>query len=332
MPTILVCGGAGYIGAHMCEQLAAHGCRVVAFDNLASGHRDAVRWGDLIVGNLRDPRAIDAAFAANHFDAVMHFAGKIVVSESTRDPAAYYDHNVNGSVQLLQALVRHGSPPLVFSSTAALYGDPRYTPIDEDHPCNPVNPYGWSKWIVERMLADFRAAYGLRSVSLRYFNVAGASPSGLIGERHDPETHLIPSVLRACHEGRAVDVFGNDYETPDGTCVRDYVHVSDLCRAHLAALSYLQSGGDSQAINVGAERGFSVLVVIAAAVRVCGKPIARRIVPRRPGDAPGLVASAKKARSVLGWEPTESDLETIIASAWRWEQRRSSSDDAITAR
>ena len=315
---VLVCGGAGYIGAHMCEQLAERGFSVVVFDNLAGGHREAVRWGPLIVGDLRDSRAIDAAFDAHHFDAVVHFAGKIVVSESTRDPAVYYEHNVNGTVNLLQAMVRHHSPPLVFSSTAAVYGDPQYTPIGEAHPCLPVNPYGWSKYIVEQMLADFRRAYGLRSASLRYFNAAGASSSGLIGERHDPETHLIPNVLRACIEAHPVEVFGDDYPTLDGTCVRDYVHVSDLCRAHLTAIEYLRAGGDTETMNLGSGKGFSVLEVIAATERVCGKPIERRVAPRRAGDAPILVASSQKARKILGWNPVESDLESMIGSAWRW--------------
>jgi len=294
----------------------------VVFDSLANGHRESVRGSELIVGDLRDPSAINAAFDAHPFDAVMHFAGKIVVSESTRDPAIYYEHNVSGTVNLLQAMLRHDSPPLVFSSTAAMYGNPQYAPIDEAHPRLPVNPYGWSKWIVEQMLPDFRRAYGMRSVSLRYFNAAGASASGLIGERHDPETHLIPSVLRACAETRPMDVFGNDYPTPDGTCVRDYVHVSDICRAHLAALEYLASGGDNEAFNLGSEKGFSVLEVIAAASRICGKPVDYGIAPRREGDAPVLVASAGKARKILNWKPVESDLESIIGSAWRWEQRR----------
>ncbi len=320
--TILVCGGAGYIGAHMCEQLAERGLRIVVFDDLSGGHREAVRWGDLIIGDLRDPRSIEAAFEAHPFDAVMHFAGKIVVSESVRDPALYYDHNVSGTLNLLRAMLRHGTPPLVFSSTAALYGEPRYTPIDEAHPCVPVNPYGWSKWFVEQMLADFRTARNLRSVSLRYFNAAGASRSGSIGERHEPETHLIPNVLRACRERRAVDVFGVDYPTPDGSCVRDYVHVSDLCRAHLAALEYLWNGGDNNAINLGSERGFSVLEVVKASEQICGQTIEHRIASRRGGDAPVLVASSQKARNVLGWTPIESDLETIIGSAWRWEQGR----------
>ncbi len=309
----------------MCEQLAERGFRVAVFDDLSGGHREAVRWGDLIIGDLRDPRAIEAAFEAHPFDAVMHFAGKIVVSESVRDPALYYEHNVSGTLNLLQAMLRHGTPPLVFSSTAALFGEPHYTPIDEAHPCVPVNPYGWSKWFVEQMLTDFRTAHNLRSVSLRYFNAAGASRSGSIGERHEPETHLIPNVLRACRERRPVDVFGADYPTPDGSCVRDYVHVSDLCRAHLAALEYLWNGGDNNAINLGSERGFSVLEVIKAAERVCSQTIEHRIASRRGGDAPVLVASSQKARSVLGWTPIESDLETIIGSAWRWEQARAQS-------
>jgi UDP-glucose 4-epimerase len=306
----------------MCEQLAERGLRVVVFDDLSGGHREAVRWGDLIVGDLRDPRAIEAAFEAHRFDAIMHFAGKIVVSESVRDPALYYEHNVSGTLNLLRAMVRHGTPPLVFSSTAALFGEPHYTPIDEAHPCVPVNPYGWSKWFVEQMLTDFRTAHNLRSVSLRYFNAAGASRSGLIGERHEPETHLIPNVLRACRERCPVDVFGVDYPTPDGSCVRDYVHVSDLCRAHLAALEYLWNGGNSDAINLGSGQGFSVLEVIKAAERICNQTIEHRIAPRRGGDAPVLVASSQRARKVLGWTPTESDLETIIGSAWRWEQAR----------
>ena len=308
----------------MCEQLAERGFRVVVFDDLSGGHREAVRWGDLNIGDLRDPRAIEAALEAHPFGAVMHFAGKIVVSDSVRDPALYYEHNVSGTLNLLRAMLRHGTPPLVFSSTAALYGEPGYTPIDEAHPCVPVNPYGWSKWFVEQMLTDFRTAHNLRSVSLRYFNAAGASRSGSIGERHEPETHLIPNVLRACRERRAVDVFGVDYPTPDGSCVRDYVHVSDLCRAHLAALEYLWNGGDSDAINLGSERGFSVLEVIKASEQICGQTIDHRIAPRRGGDAPILVASSQKARNVLGWRPIESDLETIIGSAWQWEKVRAS--------
>lgn len=319
---VLVCGGAGYIGAHMCEQLAGCGHRVVVFDNLSGGQRTHVRWGELVVGDLRDYRALASVLARYPFDAVMHFAGKIVVSESVSDPAAYYEHNVAGTLNLLRAMQRRDCPPLVFSSTAAVYGDPAYTPIDEEHPCVPVNPYGRSKWFAEQVLADFRVAHGLRSVSLRYFNAAGATRTGLIGETHEPETHLIPNVLRAFREGAAIDVFGVDYPTPDGSCVRDFVHVSDLCRAHLAALGYLWNGGDTAAINLGSGTGHSVLEVIAVAGRICGQPISYRVAPRRRGDAPILVASSQRARQILGWSPVESDLETIIGSAWRWEWSR----------
>ena len=319
---VLVCGGAGYIGAHMCEQLAQHGYEIVVFDNLAAGHRSHVQWGELVVGDLRDSHALEALFASRRFDAVMHFAGKIVVSESARDPSSYYEHNVIGTLNLVESMRRHGAPPMVFSSTAALYGEPRYTPIDEEHPCVPINPYGNTKLIAEAMLRDFRAAYGLRSASLRYFNAAGASPSGRIGESHDPETHLIPNVLKACKQGRAVDVYGNDYETPDGSCIRDYIHVVDLCQAHLAALEYLIGGGDNVIVNLGSERGHSVLEIIAAAERVCGRKIEHRVTKRRPGDPPVLVASARKALDLFGWRPTRSDLDTVIGSAWAWEQQR----------
>ena len=319
---VLVCGGAGYVGAHMCEQLAAVGHEIVVFDNLEGGHRDAVRWGRLHVGDLRDPAALDALFAGERFDAVLQFAGRIVVSESVREPAAYYDHNVAGMLNLLRTAANHGAPPVVFSSSAAVYGIPRSSPVDETHPCAPVNPYGRTKLISEHMLDDFRAAHGLRSVSLRYFNAAGASSSAPIGEAHVPETHLIPNVLCAYRERRAVDVYGDDYPTPDGSCVRDYIHVSDLCRAHAAALDYLWRGGDNLVCNLGSERGFSVLELLAAAEGVCGGPIARRIVPRRDGDPPVLVASAQRAKTVLRWTPTQSDLPAILESAWRWEQRR----------
>ncbi len=317
---VLVCGGAGYIGAHMCEHLAAHGHDVTVFDNLEGGDAEQVRWGTLHTGDLRDVPALDLLFSGARFDAVMHFAGKIVVSESVRQPALYYDHNVTGTLNLLDAAVRHGSPPIVFSSSAAVYGDPQYTPIDEAHPCAPVNTYGRTKLMAEQMLADFGFAHGLRSASLRYFNAAGASESGLVGERHEPETHLIPNVLRAAGSGRAVDVFGDDYPTPDGSCVRDYIHVADLCRAHMAALDYLWAGGDSIAVNLGSGQGHSVLEVVAAAERVCGGPIARRMCPRREGDPPVLVASPAKAHSVLGWRALQSDLPTLIESAWRWER------------
>jgi len=270
---VLVCGGAGYIGGHMCEQLAARGHEVIVFDNLHGGHRESVRWGALQVGDLRDRAALDALFAGARFDAVVHFAGKIVVSESVREPATYYDHNVTGMLNLLRVAVAHRAVPVVFSSSAAVYGVPNSTPIDEAHPCAPVNPYGRTKLIAEQMLADFRAANGLRSVSLRYFNAAGASDTAPIGEAHAPETHLIPNVLRAFREGSEVDVFGDDYPTTDGSCVRDYIHVSDLCRAHAAALEHLWNGGENLTCNLGSERGASVFEVLAAAEAVCGGAI-----------------------------------------------------------
>jgi len=318
---VLVCGGAGYIGSHLCEWLAAEDIGVVVFDNLDGGMAAQARWGTLVTGDLRDPRALEALFAAHRFDAVMQLAGRIVVSESVRDPAGYHEHNVVGTRNLLRAGAAHGAPPVVFSSSAAVYGDPQYTPIDEAHPCVPVNPYGATKMIAERMLADFEVAHGMRSVSLRYFNAAGASASGLIGESHRPETHLIPNVLRAARDGRPVDVFGDDYPTPDGTCVRDFIHVADLCRAHLASLAYLWDGGATIALNLGTGHGHSVKEVVATAERICGRPIERRACPRRAGDPPVLVASAAKAQEVLGWRATESDLPAIIDSAWAWAQR-----------
>lgn len=322
MPTeVLVCGGAGYIGAHMCELLAAQGIDVVVVDDLSTGQHGAARWGRLIHCDVRDARALDQAFAGHRFAAVMHFAAKSLVGESVRDPAAYYDNNVTGSLTLLRAMLRHGSPPLVFSSTAAVYGEPRYTPIDEAHPTLPVNPYGRTKLAIEGMLHDFRVAHGLRSVALRYFNAAGASASGLIGEAHEPETHLIPNVLHAALCNEPVTVFGNDYATPDGSCVRDYVHVSDLCAGHLAALKHLQQGGDNLVLNLGAQRGHSVFEVIAAAEAVCGQPIARRIAARRAGDPPVLLADARRAKEALGWTARHSDLNTILESAWTWHQR-----------
>jgi UDP-glucose 4-epimerase len=319
---VLVCGGAGYIGSHMCEQLAAHGMEVVVFDNLAGGRRAHVRWGELVFGDLRNPGELQALFDARKFDAVMQFAGKIVASESVREPSSYHEHNVTGMRNLLDAARAHDAPPVVFSSSAAVYGDAVQVPIDEDHACLPANPYGRTKLAAERMLGDFRAAHGLRSVALRYFNAAGASPGGLIGEAHEPETHLIPNALRAARSGAAVEVFGDDYGTADGTCVRDYVHVADVCCAHLAALDYLWGGGENVVVNVGSGAGHSVLEVVAAAERVSGRRIARHVAARRDGDPPVLVASTQRARQVLGWQPTQSNLPTIVESAWRWEQRR----------
>lgn len=315
---ILVCGGAGYIGAHMCEMLADRGFSVVVLDNLSTGSRGAVRWGTLIEADLRDANALDQAFAAYRFAGVIHFAAKSLVGESVREPGTYYDNNVTGTLNLLRTVVRHGNPPLVFSSTAAVYGEPQRVPIDEDHPTNPVNPYGRSKLTVEGMLADFRRAHALRSASLRYFNAAGASASGLIGEAHEPETHLIPNTLRAALRGEPVTVFGQDYATPDGSCLRDYVHVTDLCEAHLAALDYLQHGGPNLTLNLGSGCGYTVFEVISAAEAVCGRPIARQLAARRDGDPASLVASVQRAQEMLAWKPRHSDLHTIVSSAWSW--------------
>ena len=316
---ILVCGGAGYIGSHMARRLALRGIEVTVLDNLSTGHREAVQWGDLVVADLLDPPSLERVFAGRRFDAVMHFCARSLVAESMADPHAYYANNVAGTLNLLEAMRRHGLPRLVFSSTAAVFGQPLADRIDEDHPRQPINPYGASKLMVERILADAASAYGLRSVALRYFNAAGASSDGTIGESHQPETHLIPNVLRAAlGTGPALKVFGDDYPTPDGTCVRDYVHVDDLAQAHELALGYLDAHAGAHAFNLGNGQGFSVRDVIAVAGAVSGHPIAHTIEPRRRGDPPVLVASSAKAREQLGWTPVHTTLEPIIESALRW--------------
>jgi len=316
---ILVCGGAGYIGSHMARWLALRGKQVTVLDNLSTGHREAVQWGDLLEADLLDPPSLERAFAGRRFDAVMHFCARSLVGESMAEPNAYYANNVGGTLNLLDAMRRHDVQQLVFSSTAAVFGQPVSARIDEDHPRQPINPYGASKLMVERILADAASAYGLRSVALRYFNAAGASADGSIGESHQPETHLIPNVLRAAlGTGPALKVFGDDYPTPDGTCVRDYVHVDDLAQVHELALAYLDTHPGAHAFNLGNGRGFSVREVIAAAEAVSGQKIAHAIEPRRPGDPSVLVASSAKARGQLGWQPVHATLEPIIESALRW--------------
>jgi len=320
---VLVCGGAGYIGSHMAKWLAARDVAVTVLDNLSTGHREAVRWGELVEADLLDPALLDRVFAGRRFDAVMHFCARSLVGESMQLPYDYYVNNVSGSLNLLQAMQRHGVERLVFSSTAAVFGQPLRDRIDEDHPKAPINPYGASKLMVERMLADAYTAYGLRSVALRYFNAAGASPEGDIGEAHTPETHLIPNVLRAAlGTGPALKVFGDDYATPDGTCVRDYVHVDDLAQAHLLALAYMDSHAGAHAFNLGNSHGFSVREVIATAQQVTGQPIGFEMAPRRAGDPAVLVASSARARDELGWQPRYTTLAPIIESAWRWHQQR----------
>jgi len=321
---ILICGGAGYIGSHMAKQLAARGDRVTIFDNLSTGHREAVQWGALVTGDLLEPADINRALKAGTFDAVMHFSAKSLVGESVSHPDRYYQNNVVGTINLLDALVRHRIDKFIFSSSAAVFGNPDYTPIDEMHPTRPINPYGKTKLMVEGILADYDKAYGLRSVSLRYFNAAGADPDGMIGESHDPETHLIPNILLSLvrQGGQALKVFGNDYNTPDGTCIRDYIHVNDLCDAHLRALDHLNRGGTTEIFNLGNGRGFSVLDVIRTASTVTGREIPYTVVERRQGDPPVLVASAARAGQELGWKPRYTALEEIIETAWRWHREQ----------
>ena len=319
---ILVTGGAGYIGAHCCRELAGRGFQPVAYDNLVKGHRQFVRWGDFFQGDINDRARLDECLAEAGIEAVMHFAAFIEVGESVADPGKYYANNLAGSLQLMRGLVRHGIRHLVFSSSAAVYGNPQQVPIDENHPTHPVNPYGWTKRMVETLLADFERAYGLRWVSLRYFNAAGADAAADIGEWHEPESHLIPRILDAAFDGRRpVQVYGTDYPTPDGSCIRDYIHVADLARAHVLALEHLLAGGPSGAFNLGLGQGYSVMEVIRQAASVTGKEFSVQAGPRRPGDTPVLIASNQKARDVLGWVPEQSSLENIIASAWRWHRK-----------
>jgi UDP-glucose 4-epimerase len=322
---VLVIGGAGYIGSHMVKLLLGAGHSVIVLDNFSTGHQDAIGSATLIHGDLADREALDRVFSSHRFDGVIHFASFIQVGESMEKPDVYYRNNFVNTLNLVEAMRGHGAGNLIFSSSAAVFGEPEYSPIDETHPRQPINPYGMSKLMVERMLADLNRAYGLRSVSLRYFNAAGADPDGLLGERHAPETHLLPLVLRAASgRGGAVKVFGRDYDTPDGTCIRDYVHVWDLCQAHLLALAYLERGGQTDVFNLGNGNGFSVQEVIDTAKRVTGRPIHVHDAPRRAGDPARLVADASKARHVLGWTPCYTALERIVADAWRWESRQSS--------
>lgn len=322
MTDILVVGGAGYIGSHMVKLLLEKGHDVTTFDNLSSGFRDAVVGGEFIAGDLADQELLEKILANKKYDAVMHFASHIQVGESMEKPGKYYRNNFSNTLNLLDAMVKHGVKQFIFSSSAAVYGVPEYTPLDENHSKQPINPYGLSKRMVEQMLKDYNKAYGLRSINLRYFNAAGADPDGELGERHDPETHLVPLVLQSA-SGRREDikVFGRDYPTKDGTCVRDYIHVTDLCDAHLLALESIQQSGLSKAYNLGNGNGFSVQEVIDTAERVTGKSIKVVDTPRRDGDPPVLVADAKLAKDELGWQPKYPDLETIIKHAWEWEKK-----------
>lgn len=319
---ILVVGGAGYIGSHMVLSLLEAGHEVTVLDNLSCGYQDAVPAGNLVVGDIADAALLDQLFRANSFDGVMHFAAFIQVGESVLDPAKYYRNNVANTQVLLDAMVRHGVSRFIFSSTAAIFGEPVHAPIDEAHPLNPINPYGRSKLMVEQILEDYDRAYGLKSVCLRYFNAAGADPKARLGERHDPETHLIPLILQAASGRRnAITVFGTDYDTPDGTCIRDYVHVNDLCDAHMLALARLVSGGGSARYNLGNGNGFSVREVIDTARAVTGRDISVVYGERRAGDAARLVADSCLICSELGWKPRHAALDEIVAHAWQWESK-----------
>jgi UDP-glucose 4-epimerase len=326
MAQILVTGGAGYIGSHVALALEQRGHEPIIVDNLSRGHRDLVERAigrTVIVADTRDTQALERIFARHSIQAIMHFAAFIEVGESVKDPLSFYDNNVHGSVNLLKAAQSAGIRHFVFSSTCATYGPPRVIPIAEDHPQHPVSPYGQTKLFVERILEDCDRAFGLRSVSFRYFNAAGAHPAGGLGEDHSPETHLIPLVLDVALGKRPyISIFGDDYDTPDGTCIRDYIHVSDLADAHVLGVEYLLAGGESTAINLGNGRGFSVKEVIAVAERVTGAKIPVQMASRRAGDPPVLVGSSEKARQLLGWKPQFADLETIIAHAWAWHTTR----------
>lgn len=319
---ILLTGGAGYIGSHVAKTAARSGHVIVAVDNLTCGHDWAVRWGPLERGELADREWLRGVFSRHRIDAVMHFAANALVGESTGDPRKYFWNNVVGSLVLLDVMREAGVATIVFSSTCATYGNPVRIPIDESHPQLPVNPYGESKLFVERVLRWYGEAYGLRWIALRYFNAAGADPEGEIGEDHDPETHLIPLVIQAALGVRpCVEVYGTDYPTPDGTAVRDYIHVVDLADAHLRGLSYLANGGESTALNLGTGDGHSVRQVIASVASISGQPVPVREAARRPGDPPTLVADASAARDRLGWQPAYPDLQTIVAHAWQWHAR-----------
>ena len=320
---ILVTGGAGYIGSQTCKVLKQQGYEPVVFDNLVYGYKDFVQWGDFEQGDLLDVKRLHDVFVQHTPCAVVHFAAYAYVGESVQDPGKYYTNNVIGSLNLLNAMKTHGVKNIVFSSTCATYGIPTQIPISETHAQNPINPYGNTKLVMEKMLHDFDVAHGIKSVPLRYFNAAGADPEGDVGEAHDPETHLIPLVLEvAAGKREYISVFGTDYNTSDGTCIRDYIHIHDLATAHVLALQYLEKTQRSEAFNLGNGTGFSVYEVIAAAETVTGKKIPIKNVSRRAGDPDVLVGTAEKAREFLGWKPEYYQLETIIAHAWHWYQKR----------
>jgi len=321
--TVLVTGGAGYVGSHALQALRDGGMPCVVLDNLSRGHRELAGDAPLVVGDISDAALVTKVLRDYHVTAVMHFAAYAYVGESVQIPDAYYRNNVAGTLNLLECMLRQGVKTMVFSSTCSTYGLPETTPIAESHSQRPVNPYGAGKLMVERILKDFDHSFGLRSVVFRYFNAAGADPQGRIGEWHEPETHLIPIALQTALGLRsAVEVYGEDYPTPDGTCIRDYIHVTDIAQAHLLGLHHLQSGGASDVFNLGNGSGFSVREVIASAERVTGRRILWKAGPRRAGDPPALVGSAEKARQRLGWTPEFTSLDVIVETAWKWHLAR----------
>ena len=315
---MLVTGGAGYIGSHSVKALRLAGHEVVVFDNLSAGHREATLGAPLVLGDIRDVDAVRRALRDSGATAVMHFAARLFVSESVHDPAGYYLNNVTGTLATLEAMAAEGCRQFVFSSTCAVYGEPTSVPVTESHPTVPVSPYGQTKLAVEQALPHFERAYGIRSIRLRYFNAAGADPDGELGEDHDPEIHLIPRAIDAARGGLPFALFGEDYPTPDGTCIRDYVHVTDLADAHVRALNRLLEGGESSTYNVGTEQPSSVREVLAAVERVTGHRVPFTSAARRPGDPAALYASAARVREELGWVPQRVSVETIVADAWRW--------------
>lgn len=317
--SVLVVGGAGYIGSHIVKMLQKDNRKLVVLDNFEKGHIQAVENVDFVKGDLRVKKDIDSVFESYDIDAVMHFAAYSLVGESMQKPEIYYENNVYGTLNLLKSMIEHDVNKIIFSSTAAVYGEPQYTPIDEEHPKNPTNVYGETKITIEKMLDWFDKIYGLKSVRLRYFNAAGADPSGEIGELHNPETHLIPIVLQAALGERPfISIFGNDYDTRDGTCVRDYIHVNDLAKAHILALDYLSSENKSNFFNLGNGNGYTVKEVIEVAKKVTNIDIPVKIADRRPGDPAILVASSDKIKNILGWKPEFDSIETIISTAWKW--------------
>ena len=315
---MLVTGGAGYIGSHAAKALHRAGYRVVVFDNLVAGHRGAVKFGELVEGDIADTTAVRDALRRHEIFAVMHFAAFLDVGESVREPAKYYRNNVVGALSVLEAMAAESVRYFVFSSTCATYGEPIETPIAETHPQHPINSYGETKLAIERALPHFATAHGMRYVALRYFNASGADPDGEIGEDHSPEIHLIPRAIEAATGGRGLQVFGDDYPTPDGTCLRDYIHVTDLADAHLKALEAIAGAGKSGAYNLGTGHPHSVRDVIDTVARVTGRQVPWTLGPRRPGDPAVLYAAAQKARTELHWTPKLGDLETIVRTAWAW--------------